>query len=227
MKLFRCLISLGLFLTLIRPEIRAQVQASLVSADSTVQPGHPLTVALRLVHDPHWHTYWLNPGTGIGDKPGLDPFPGLEDWGNPGGRRRRFLTDDQGNVTGNGYDGDLLLPLTLVPPATLAPGEKARLEAKASWLMCKDVCKPGEAGVSLTLPVSGDRLRPIRSGAPESPGRFGAFPAPTENGACPLRARGKPSPLRWLRLGSLRGIVRASSTFSPMTTWWRTICPRR
>ena len=41
------------------------VQASLVAANASVQPGQPVTVALRLVHDLHWHTYWLNPGTGL------------------------------------------------------------------------------------------------------------------------------------------------------------------
>ena len=31
----------------------APVKASLVTADASVQPGQPLTVALRLVHDAH------------------------------------------------------------------------------------------------------------------------------------------------------------------------------
>jgi len=41
------------------------VKGSLVAATTAVQPGQPVTVALRLQHDPHWHTYWLNPGTGL------------------------------------------------------------------------------------------------------------------------------------------------------------------
>src|SRR4051812_37413578 len=43
----------------------SHVQASLVAAETSIQPGHPVTVALRFVHDPHWHTYWVNPGTGL------------------------------------------------------------------------------------------------------------------------------------------------------------------
>jgi len=40
------------------PPLRAaarptHVKASLVAADTSVQPGQPLTVALRLVHDEH------------------------------------------------------------------------------------------------------------------------------------------------------------------------------
>src|SRR5882724_937498 len=50
------------------PLLRAQpshVQASLVAAAGSIQPGQPFTVALHFVHDPHWHTYWVNPGTGL------------------------------------------------------------------------------------------------------------------------------------------------------------------
>ena len=43
---------------------QAQVKATLVAADSSVQPGKSVTVALRLEHEPHWHTYWINAGTG-------------------------------------------------------------------------------------------------------------------------------------------------------------------
>jgi len=43
----------------------SHVKASLVAADASVQPGKAITVALRLVHEPKWHTYWSNPGTGL------------------------------------------------------------------------------------------------------------------------------------------------------------------
>src|SRR5512145_1895006 len=38
------------------------VEAELVSPADAVQPGQPVTVALRLKHDPQWHTYWQVPG---------------------------------------------------------------------------------------------------------------------------------------------------------------------
>ena len=44
---------------------QTQVRASLVAADASIQPGRPITVALRLQHKEHWHTYWINPGTGL------------------------------------------------------------------------------------------------------------------------------------------------------------------
>jgi len=110
-------------------------------------------------HEPHWHTYWMNPGTGL---------PTTLAWELPAGWTAsefqwpvpRTFTDPNGGVTGHGYEGDLLLPLTLTPPANLKVGETITLRAKADWLMCSDTCVPGSAPVELTLPVSGGSAQP-------------------------------------------------------------------
>ena len=40
-----------------------QVRAELVAqAPEGVQPGKPLWLGLLIRHQPHWHTYWKNPG---------------------------------------------------------------------------------------------------------------------------------------------------------------------
>ncbi|MBI5766881.1 MAG: thioredoxin family protein [Verrucomicrobia bacterium] len=131
----------------------SRVQASLVAADAAVQPGRPLTVALRLVHDPHWHTYWLNPGTGLATSLKWTLPPGWTagdiQWPAP-----HLIKDVAGNITGHGYEGDLLLPITLTPPADLAPGGTVEFKAAADWLMCEEICVPGSANVALTLPVA-------------------------------------------------------------------------
>ena len=146
------------------PDVRAQVRASLVSSEAGVAPGRPFTVALRLVHEPGWHTYWLNPGTGLATTLDWKLPPGWKagaiQWPSP-----EVLKDDKGGVTGSGYEGDLLLPVTLTPPATLRPGAQVALAAVADWLMCRDVCKPGEDSVSLSLPVT--------AGAPEADPEWG------------------------------------------------------
>ncbi|MGH7955491.1 MAG: protein-disulfide reductase DsbD domain-containing protein, partial [Opitutaceae bacterium] len=135
------------------------VKASLVAADSAVQPGKPLTVALRLVHDPRWHTYWVNPGIGLATSIEWKLPPGWKageiQWPAP-----KVLKDSKGTIVGNGYEGELFLPVTLTPPAGLKPGEVVELKAAAEWLMCEDVCIPGNAGVALTIPVSTDAAKP-------------------------------------------------------------------
>ena len=138
---------------------RAQVQASLVSADASVQPGKPFSVALRLVHQAHWHTYWVNPGTGLATSLSWALPPGWKagdiQWPAP-----EVLKDAEGNIVGNGYEGDLLLPVEITPPEDLAPGSSVHLVATATWLMCQDVCKPGKAQVGIALPVSADPPMP-------------------------------------------------------------------
>ncbi|MDB6128323.1 MAG: putative thiol:disulfide interchange protein DsbD, partial [Verrucomicrobia bacterium] len=135
------------------------VQASLVAASASIQPGKPFTVALRFVHDPHWHTYWVNPGTGLATSVTWTLPPGFTAseirWPAP-----TVLKDHSGTVIGNGYEGELFLPVTLTPPADLKPGTNVTLTAAAEWLMCEDVCMPGDARVSLTLPVSADAPAP-------------------------------------------------------------------
>jgi DsbC/DsbD-like thiol-disulfide interchange protein len=145
--------------------VQAQVKASLVAADSSVQPGHSTTVALRMEHQPHWHSYWVNAGTGYATSLQWELPAGWTagdiQWPTP-----ILIRDSHGNVTGHGYDGVLYLPVTVTPPADAKAGEKVTLKAQATWLMCADVCNPGSADVSLTLPVSSGA--PKRDAAVES-----------------------------------------------------------
>ena len=133
---------------------KGAVEAELVPAVAGVQPGRPFEVALRLAHDFEWHSYWIYSGTG---------YPTTIKWTLPDGWKAgdiqwpvpHVLIDSHGTITGNGYSGEVFLPVTLTPPAGLAPGTRVTLKAHVEWLMCKDVCMPGEADLDLTLPVVG------------------------------------------------------------------------
>ena len=162
MKPFRLFSLCALALAALLPLSHAaesHVKASLVSADSWITPGQPITVALRFVHDPHWHTYWSNPGTGLPTSLAWKLPPGWTageiQWPAP-----HLLKDANGGIIGNGYEGDLLLPVTLTPPADLKPGTPVELVANADWLMCEEICVPGKATLKLTLPVSTDAPAP-------------------------------------------------------------------
>jgi len=156
---FVVFLALSLAVSLRAVTAPAHVQASLVAAETSIQPGRAFTVALRLEHEPHWHTYWLNPGTGLATE--------LK-WKLPAGWKAGeiqwpapvILRDHTGTVVGNGYEAETFLPVTLTPPATLAPGTAIELNAAAEWLMCSDVCIPGNANVSLSLPVSAGAPQP-------------------------------------------------------------------
>ena len=129
------------------------VEVELVARESAVVPGKRLTLGLRLLHDPHWHTYWRNPGdSGLATQLDLTLPEGFTagaiEWPAP---KRLFIPP----LANYGYEDELVLPLSVEVPATIE-ADTVRLTGKAFWLMCSDICIPGEAEVSLRLPVSRD-----------------------------------------------------------------------
>lgn len=142
----------GIVAVTAEPARSGRATAEWLAESSTVQSGQPLRTAVRLVIDPQWHTYWLNPGeAGI---------PTKAEWKLPDGWKvgkfshpvpKRFLT---GELVGFGHEGTVLFPVELSAPVDFK-GE-AVLKATVSWLACNDdACVPGEVGISLKV-VAGD-----------------------------------------------------------------------
>ncbi|MCB1071195.1 MAG: thiol:disulfide interchange protein, partial [Kiritimatiellae bacterium] len=135
-----------------------QVEAELISKVSHIQPGVPFELGLRLTHDPHWHTYWLNDGdSGLPTRMKWELPEGFSvseiQWPYP---ERLSLPP----LMSYGYEGVVLLLFTVTPPADLQPGTEVTLGGKASWLMCKEICIPGKAALSLNLPVRAEAPEP-------------------------------------------------------------------
>ncbi len=127
------------------------VEAELVAQGDAAVAGATLMLGLRLRHDPHWHTYWRNPGdSGLPTRLELSLPPGWQAgeivWPAP---RRIFI----GPLANYGYEDELLLPVPVRVPAGAPPGP-VKIGARAQWLMCRDVCIPGEAQLRLELPVA-------------------------------------------------------------------------
>ena len=128
------------------------VTAELVSASTAAVPGQAVQIGLRLQHIPHWHTYWRNPGDSGLPTTLTWTLPegatvGEIDW--PAPYRKPI-----GPLINYGYEGEVLLPLSFTPPADARPGSTLRLQADATWLVCKDICIPEEAKLVLLLPVA-------------------------------------------------------------------------
>jgi len=144
------------------PVRKGAVKAELVAPYQSIQPGQTFRVALKLDHDEHWHSYWINPGTG---------YPTSLKWKLPEGFKAgpilwptpHVVKDTRGQVTGNGYEGTAFLFVDITPPANLPAGTPVTLRAKADWLMCSEVCMPGMADLELTLEVSPDQPAPNMS----------------------------------------------------------------
>jgi thiol:disulfide interchange protein len=128
-----------------------QVRAELVAhAPQGIGEGQALWLGLSLTHQPHWHTYWKNPGD--------SGLPTRLTWTLPPG----FVAGDiqwptpkqlpVGPLLNYGFDGELLLPVPVaVPPGF--KGEAVDVKLEAMWLVCKDVCIPESGEFQLRVPV--------------------------------------------------------------------------
>ncbi len=126
-----------------------KVHVRLVAEDQAVAPGGTITVALEEKIASGWHTYWKNPGDAgaptdiqwtlpAGWKAGAIQWP----------RPKRLPV---GPLMDYGYEGMLWLLTTLTVP-TDAKGP-VTVGAHASWLVCRQICIPEDATLTLSLRV--------------------------------------------------------------------------
>lgn len=127
------------------------VNASLLADTTAIVPGQKFQVGLLLEMAPGWHTYWQYSGD--------SGLPTTIRWNLPEG----FSADpiqwpvpeakvEPGDIQVYAYSGRVLLLATITPRADIAG--TATLRADASWLVCEEVCVPGDAALELTLPVA-------------------------------------------------------------------------
>ena len=127
------------------------LQSRLVADATAAVPGRTLTLGLLLEHDPHWHTYWRNPGdSGLATDLELVLPAGIVAspiaWPHP----ERF---ELAEIVNYGFGGRRLLPVAIAIPAGYA-APTLPVQAKASWLVCEEECIPGKAQYALELPVA-------------------------------------------------------------------------
>lgn len=134
------------------PAETEHLKIQLLSDTDSVQPGRPLLIGLRFEMQRQWHIYWRNPGDS-GEPPRVR-------WNVPAGFQAGEIQWPaperlgSGSVIDYGYQKPVLLPVEMQTPRNLAVGSSVTLSAEVSWLVCKDICVPGKAELTLSLPVS-------------------------------------------------------------------------
>lgn len=128
------------------------VKADLIADTTAIVPGKPFTVGLRLKMAPHWHTYWQYPGDA-----GL---PTTVAWQLPEGFKAGPIQwpipekiESPGDIVNYGYSDEVVLLTEITPPPQIAEKE-ITLKAKAEWLVCAEICVPGDAAMELKLPAA-------------------------------------------------------------------------
>jgi thiol:disulfide interchange protein DsbD len=128
------------------------VKARLVSEVSALGPGQSAWLLLELTIRDGWHTYWRNPGdSGQATKLTWQLPPGFSSgdivWTTP----HRF---DVPPLVNYGYGKKALHLIEITAPKDLKVGAPVTLAAKASWLVCSDVCIPEDVQLQLNLPTT-------------------------------------------------------------------------
>ena len=133
-----------------------QVRAELFAhAPDGVDAGKPVWVGLQIKHQPHWHTYWKNPGD--------SGLPTVMQWTLPSGVTAGDIawpTPQRlpvGSMANYGFGDTILLPvpLTIANNFQPTPGGDLEVRLSASWLVCRQECIPQDGNFVLRVPAKG------------------------------------------------------------------------
>lgn len=132
----------------------------LIADKQWIAAGHDVSIGLHFQLEKGWHIYWVNPGDS-GEPPRViwQLPPGLTtgpiEWPAP----QRFETSS--TIVDYGYEDDVLLIVPLHADSKLAALQTAELAAEVRLLICShEMCVPGKAILSLTLPVKSQTPAP-------------------------------------------------------------------
>jgi len=131
------------------------VQTEVLASATQVKPGQTFTVGVRFTIDPKWHIYWHNPGdSGLATDIMFELPKGWTvselRWPLP----IRFI--QPGDIAGYGYENQVLLTAKVTVPADAQTGTTHELTLTPNWLVCKDICIPGEATHRLSVQIADD-----------------------------------------------------------------------
>ncbi|HEU4453359.1 MAG TPA: protein-disulfide reductase DsbD domain-containing protein, partial [Longimicrobium sp.] len=128
------------------------VEVELRSAARAVAPGDTVPVAIRLLPNRGWHTYWRHAGD-VGSAPSVA-------WRLPEGFTAaplRWPTPEliaSPPLASYGYEREVHLLGAVHVPRTARVGSTATLAATLTWVVCNVECVADEVDLALTLPVA-------------------------------------------------------------------------
>jgi DsbC/DsbD-like thiol-disulfide interchange protein len=130
----------------------------LVAENHSIAAGHDFYLGLHFQLEKGWHVYWVNPGDS-GEPPRVkwqlpaDLSAGAMEWPTP----RRLGTS---SIVDFGYEDEVTLIVPMHADAKLASQGPVQLGAEVKVLVCREICIPGKAQLSLSLPVKSQAPAP-------------------------------------------------------------------
>ena len=176
------------------PHVRAEL---LVQAPDGIAAGGSFQAGLRITHQPHWHTYWMNSGD--------SGLPTRLEWNLPPGLSAGDIAwplpkkIPVGPLANYGYEDTVLLPVTVAVAPDFQPplAGNVRLQLHAAWLVCRQECIPEEGDFTLDVPArsstgaNGEAFEAARAARPAT--LAGTARATVEGNALALTATGLPA----------------------------------
>jgi thiol:disulfide interchange protein DsbD len=162
---------------------------TLVSETASLSPQRETWLGLRFVLEPGWHTYWVNPGD-AGVRPKLT-------WKLPAGFQAGAISWPTpqrlpvSKVMDYGYEKEATLLVPVRGAAGARPAASAEVSVQVSVVVCKELCIPGKAQVSLTLPVRAVAAAPSAANAALFTAARGRLPKALPAGAAVRITDGK------------------------------------
>jgi thiol:disulfide interchange protein/DsbC/DsbD-like thiol-disulfide interchange protein len=131
-------------------QVRAEVMAY---APQGIRAGERFWLSLQLQHQPHWHTYWQNPGdSGLPTQLRWTLPPGLTAtetiWPMP----KKIAI---GSLTNYGYEDSTMLVVPVQVGQEFKATGTLTVQLQANWLVCRQECIPQEGVFSLSFPAQG------------------------------------------------------------------------
>ena len=123
----------------------------LVVPPTALVPGENFDAGIHFKLERGWHVYWTNAGDS-GEPPRVK-------WTLPAGvTADPFLFPTPrhlplGPLMDFGYEDEVLFPVPMHVAASAAANPSATLAVKVDWLVCREVCLPGKASLSVNRPI--------------------------------------------------------------------------
>ncbi|HXX26866.1 MAG TPA: protein-disulfide reductase DsbD domain-containing protein [Terriglobales bacterium] len=123
----------------------------LIAENQWIAAGYSVNLGLHFRLEKGWHIYWINPGDS-GEPPRVE-------WHLPAGftadaiewpAPRRLGTS---SIVDFGYEDAVTLIVPIHAEAYLPAQQTAQLAAEVKVLVCREMCLPGKAHLSLALPI--------------------------------------------------------------------------
>lgn len=126
-------------------------KARLIASHKAVpgEGGEALYIGFQVKMKEGWKTYWRTPGSA-----GLPPIFNWEGSVNLGQAEIKYPAPERFEIFDlqtYGYPDEVVYPIKIAPAISDAP---ITLKAKINYLVCKDLCVPVIANLTLTIPVA-------------------------------------------------------------------------